>query len=132
MATAEGRLGTDELEERLEAVYHARTYGELDTLVADLPEADPKGSSYRVPVWAGAAAAITVLIAVLGMLARSTQSAYVAGAAAASRHYPWRFSEPVYGPHRGFAAATPAVGLLMIFAICAAVGWLLLRSSPDA
>lgn len=36
-ATAEGRLVAEELEERLEAVFAARTYGELDPLVADLP-----------------------------------------------------------------------------------------------
>ena len=36
-ATAEGRLTADELEERLEAVFAALTYGELDALVADLP-----------------------------------------------------------------------------------------------
>lgn len=36
-ATAEGRLIPEELEDRLEAVFAARTYGELDALVADLP-----------------------------------------------------------------------------------------------
>jgi DUF1707 SHOCT-like domain len=36
-ATGEGRLSPDELEERLEAVFAARTYGELDAVVADLP-----------------------------------------------------------------------------------------------
>ncbi|HTU86194.1 MAG TPA: DUF1707 domain-containing protein [Solirubrobacteraceae bacterium] len=36
-ATGEGRLSPDELEERLEAVFAARTYGELDVIVADLP-----------------------------------------------------------------------------------------------
>jgi Domain of unknown function (DUF1707) len=36
-ATAEGRLSAEELEERLGAVFAARTYGELDPLVADLP-----------------------------------------------------------------------------------------------
>lgn len=36
-ATGEGRLVPEELEERLEAVFTARTYGELDALVADLP-----------------------------------------------------------------------------------------------
>ncbi len=36
-ATAEGRLLAEELEERLEAVFSARTYGELDVVVADLP-----------------------------------------------------------------------------------------------
>jgi Domain of unknown function (DUF1707) len=38
-ATAEGRLLAEELEERLEATFGARTYGELDAVVADLPEA---------------------------------------------------------------------------------------------
>jgi hypothetical protein len=36
-ATAEGRLLAEELEERLEATFSARTYGELDAVVADLP-----------------------------------------------------------------------------------------------
>jgi hypothetical protein len=36
-ATAEGRLSADELEERLEAGFAARTYGELDAVVDDLP-----------------------------------------------------------------------------------------------
>ncbi len=36
-AAAEGRLFSDELEERLGAALSARTYGELDAVVADLP-----------------------------------------------------------------------------------------------
>jgi Domain of unknown function (DUF1707) len=36
-ATVEGRIVAEELEERLEAVFVARTYGELDALTADLP-----------------------------------------------------------------------------------------------
>jgi hypothetical protein len=36
-ATAEGRLLAEELEERLEATFTARTYGQLDAVVADLP-----------------------------------------------------------------------------------------------
>lgn len=36
-AAAEGRLDTDELEERLEAALGARTYAELEAVVADLP-----------------------------------------------------------------------------------------------
>lgn len=36
-ATGEGRLLAEELEERLEATFTARTYGELDAVVADLP-----------------------------------------------------------------------------------------------
>ena len=36
-ATAEGRLLAEELEQRLGTLFRARTYGELDALVADLP-----------------------------------------------------------------------------------------------
>jgi uncharacterized membrane protein YdbT with pleckstrin-like domain len=36
-ATIEGRLLAEELEQRLELLFAARTYGELDALVADLP-----------------------------------------------------------------------------------------------
>lgn len=40
-ATAQGRLDVEELEERLEAAYAARTYGDLVPLTADLPDARP-------------------------------------------------------------------------------------------
>lgn len=40
-AAAEGRLFADELEERLGAALSARTYGELDAVVADLPGPSP-------------------------------------------------------------------------------------------
>jgi hypothetical protein len=48
-AAGEGRLLAEELEERLEAVFSARTYGELDATVADLP-----GMTVRPPdrTWA--------------------------------------------------------------------------------
>ncbi|MDQ6810308.1 MAG: DUF1707 domain-containing protein [Actinomycetota bacterium] len=36
-ATGEGRLATEELEQRVQAALSARTYDELDVLVADLP-----------------------------------------------------------------------------------------------
>jgi hypothetical protein len=36
-AAADGRLEPDELEERLHTALRARTYGELDRVVADLP-----------------------------------------------------------------------------------------------
>ncbi|MFI0907526.1 DUF1707 domain-containing protein [Streptomyces sioyaensis] len=38
-AVAEGRLAMEEFDERLEAAYRARTYGELEPLTADLPVA---------------------------------------------------------------------------------------------
>ncbi len=47
-AATEGRLLTHELEQRLTAAFSARTYGELDRLVADLPrgqvERRPQGT----------------------------------------------------------------------------------------
>jgi Domain of unknown function (DUF1707) len=39
-AAAEGRLTPDDLERRLESALAARTYAELESLVADLPQAD--------------------------------------------------------------------------------------------
>lgn len=38
-AVAEGRLAMEEFDERLDAAYKARTYGELEPLTADLPAA---------------------------------------------------------------------------------------------
>ncbi len=46
-AAGEGRILAHELEERLEAVFASRTYGELDAVVADLPRSGP--SSRRRP-----------------------------------------------------------------------------------
>ncbi len=38
VAAGDGRITLEELEERLEAAYAAKTYAELDTLVVDLPQ----------------------------------------------------------------------------------------------
>ncbi len=47
--TAAGRLTTDELDERLDAAYAARTVGDLDALVADLPAAPAGAAPPPVP-----------------------------------------------------------------------------------
>ncbi|MBO4271146.1 DUF1707 SHOCT-like domain-containing protein [Microbispora triticiradicis] len=47
---AEGRLSVEEFNERLEQLYRSRTYGELATLTADLPEID----LHRLPAAAAA------------------------------------------------------------------------------
>jgi hypothetical protein len=48
-----GRLDTDELQERIERCYAAKTYAELDALLVDLPgnqpAARPRGAASRVP-----------------------------------------------------------------------------------
>jgi len=52
-ATAEGRLTAEELEERLEAVFAARTYGDLDPHVADLPGDSVRRRERPHTAWAG-------------------------------------------------------------------------------
>lgn len=46
-AAAEGRLLAEELEQRIGATFGARTYGELDALVADLPDDRPAPARSR-------------------------------------------------------------------------------------
>ncbi len=66
-ATAEGRLLTEELEERLGIAFSARTYGELDSVLADLPA--PRPERHRTPLWAKATIAAAILVAVLAVMA---------------------------------------------------------------
>jgi hypothetical protein len=42
LAAGEGRIDIEELDERLEATYNAKTYGELVPITADLPSAFPR------------------------------------------------------------------------------------------
>jgi len=79
---AEGRLLTEELEQRLEAAFSARTYGQLDALVADLPRPPSRARRPRtrrygwVPPVVGLAIVIpivvmavaTILLAVAGVI----------------------------------------------------------------
>lgn len=64
VAATEGRLAPDEFEERLTATFSARTYGELDRLVSDLPA--PPAPRRREPGFRlrpGPAVAIAVVLA---------------------------------------------------------------------
>jgi uncharacterized membrane protein YgcG len=63
-ATAEGRLVAEELEDRLGVALTARTYGELDAMVADLP-AEHGERPPSAPVWAKAAVLVAAALAVL-------------------------------------------------------------------
>jgi Domain of unknown function (DUF1707) len=64
-----GRLDTDEFQERVDRCYGARTYAELDQLVADLPAAQraastpSSGRSWRRP----AIALLPLLIAIVAL-----------------------------------------------------------------
>jgi DUF1707 SHOCT-like domain len=67
-AAGEGRLLTEELEERLGAVFSARTYGELDHVVSDLP-APRDGRRHKTPLWVKATLALAILMTMIVVLA---------------------------------------------------------------
>jgi hypothetical protein len=60
-AAAEGRILPEELEHRLEAALSARTYGELNAVVADLPP-DPGMAPRRLPKRLRPATVVALLI----------------------------------------------------------------------
>ena len=68
-ATAEGRLLAEELEDRLGVVFSARTYGELDAQVADLPGTVARRRQSSLRPWVlpavGLAIAIPVALALI-------------------------------------------------------------------
>jgi Domain of unknown function (DUF1707) len=120
---AEGRLTTDELEARLEALSAARTYGELDALVADLPVSSaPSQVRARVPLWLGAAGAFALVLALVGM------------AAGAAKHFAERvhdFGGPLaHADHLLIAAASLVAMFVAFTVICAVLAWRFLRSRP--
>lgn len=65
-AAADGRLCTDELEHRLGTALAARTYGELDPVIADIPGwRIGRLRDGRGPVLALLALALTLLVAAI-------------------------------------------------------------------
>jgi hypothetical protein len=93
-AASEGRLRVEELEQRLAAAFSARTYGELDTIVSDLPRPRPPTRSVvaarvrrrpvRALVAAAAATAAMLLAGAVGL--RQHQGGAVA------------FAQPIFCP----------------------------------
>ncbi|GGM06257.1 DUF1707 SHOCT-like domain-containing protein [Nakamurella endophytica] len=81
---AEGRLTADELQERLDAVYRARTLGELEPLTRDLPAHRP-----LAPTVAGAPAVRPSTGAVAGVGGIPTSRSAIAVFAGAERKGPW-------------------------------------------
>ncbi len=69
LAAAEGRLLAEELEERLGAALTARTYGELDAVVADLPATTAVGPSQRSSLTRRPAALVALGILLIALLA---------------------------------------------------------------
>lgn len=79
-AAIEGRLLAEELEERLAAALTARTHGELDALVADLPQ--PRSRRHRggIPVpRTGPEIALAVVLAMLAVVVLIGLALLVAG-----------------------------------------------------
>lgn len=68
-AAAEGRLATDELEQRLGATFAARTYAELAAIVADLPGTEPARRRSSLPISPVARVAIALAVAIPVMMA---------------------------------------------------------------
>jgi hypothetical protein len=131
-AMAEGRLSADELEERLESLFAARTYGELDALHADLPASrPPRQPRARVARWAGALGAITLMLAVLGVLASArVHSGVAAGGTGDPSHF--RFRGPFAYPHHQFVAGPSIVGVFAVLLVFAALFWVLTQSTSTS
>jgi len=80
-ATAEGRLLASELEERLTAAFSARTYGELDSLVSDLPLVRARartGLGVRLALLAAIAMAVVMIVTLVTLVVLGLAGAWVA------------------------------------------------------
>jgi hypothetical protein len=133
-ATAEGRLSADELDQRLEALYAARTYGELDALLADLPINRSLGQPrVRLGRLIGTVSAVTLALTVfvaLAMLRR--RSAVAVLGTGHARHL--NFPEPLAGPHPGLIFAASLGVVLVVLLTSAALLWAVVgsHSPPQA
>ena len=129
-ATAEGRLNAHELEERLQSLFAARTYGELNALLADLP-AGRSASRQRVRVpWAAAGGAVTLMLAALGALtiARLHSAAEVAVPGPGGGRQ-FRFpGPPLADPNHGLIVAASMAAAFAVLLVCGVVLWLLKQS----
>ena len=70
-AAGEGRIDLDELEERLEAAYRAKTYGDLVPITADLPVAGAPRPTGRPPAPTGRAARYGSSVAIMSSTRRA-------------------------------------------------------------
>ncbi len=134
-ATAEGRLLAAELEQRLELALRARTYGELDELVVDLPAAPAPLQARRrlaLPVLAGA----TLALGILSALAAAATTGFVRAQPAVAGGPPWMHGRPYGSYHAGPAGLVTAIAslamIVFLVAMCAALGWLFSQNSDAA
>lgn len=127
-ATGEGRLTGDELAQRLESLYAARTYGELDALVVDLPaDRAPERRHIRRGPLVAAAGAVTLVLMVLGMLAVVTRraSVVVSGTGGPRRLV---LPGPIADPRPGLMIAASLAAVVVVLLTSAALLWALMDS----
>lgn len=105
-AAAEGRLFADELEERLGTALSAKTYGELDALVTDLPPSASPARRTGRQARVRPAVAMAVVLPLAMML-----TAVIAFALVGHGHHPSRHDG-------GLASGAPLIWLVWI-----ALGW---------
>jgi hypothetical protein len=80
-AAIEGRLEPHELEERLHTALRARTYGELDRVMSDLPRRSPPPARPRPPIGVAGmllAATLRLVVVLLVIAALVTALAFTA------------------------------------------------------
>jgi hypothetical protein len=131
-ATAEGRLSGDELEERLDTVHPARTVGELEVLLADLPAIRTVGHPrVRLRGLVGAVSAVTLMLAALGVLA-ITRGRYAEAVLGARHPRHLSLPSPLAGPHYGLIAVASLGVVFVVLLTGATLLWALMRSrSPQ-
>ena len=122
-AATEGRLSVDELGQRLDAVYAARTIAELDQLVSDLPVSrahERQGLPIRGLV--GGLSALTLMIAMLGVLVsvRAHSAASVVGPGNFRR---LSLPVPAADPYHWLVVPLSLVVICAAVVTCAALVW---------
>jgi hypothetical protein len=134
-ATAEGRLLVAELEQRLEVAFSARTCGELDALVADLPAAPapppaPVQARRRpgLPVVAGATLALGIIVSTLGVAATTGFGHLRSAVQSGSSSIHGRPGGYYAGPGGLFAVLAPLMMIVFLVVVCTALGWLFSQS----
>ena len=109
-------------------LYRTRTYGELDRLVADLPvRTSARAVRVRIPLWVGALGALTLFLAVLGILAGAVRHSTEV-VAIPRRVGPLGPPAAPLESHRLVVAATSGFAVFALLAVCVILLWLLMRS----
>jgi Domain of unknown function (DUF1707) len=127
-AMAEGRLSGEELEQRLEALYAARTYGELDALLADIPANGTLGRTrIRPGRLVGAVSAVMLLLMGLGVLAIVRGRSAVAVLRTGYQRR-LNFPGPLAGPHQDLLIAAVLGAAAVVLLTSAALLWALMDS----